>query len=116
MVPDLFQSVPGKFLNVCVVRFLGPSMGILIEAQVFLSRIGLRILYGPTLHLFFIHQDRIPLRVDPSSKLVEGLGVVVFAHSRVQAVIPSMHPTNQVMAVHVPIGHESATVDVAYLG
>jgi len=111
MVPDLSQSVPGKFLNVCVVRFLGPSVGILIETQVFLSLIGLRVLLEPAHYLFLIHQHRIPFAVDPSSKLVEGLGVVVFAHSRVQAVIPSMHTTNQVMAVHVPIGHEGATVE-----
>jgi hypothetical protein len=113
MMSDLLQAIPGKGLDICVVRFLRSAMRILVEPEVLLPVERLRVFLGPCLHLGPVYEDGIRFRIDPRPELVQHLVVVVLADTRVDPKIPIVHTADKILSLHMPIGHQGTPVEAS---
>jgi hypothetical protein len=93
------------------VWFIDRPGRILIDTLVGVTLKRLRMLKRPARDLIFINENLTIL--DPGVEFWQRLIIVVFADSCVDAIVPSMHTTNQISAIDSAIGHQCAPMRTA---
>ena len=111
MVTDLAQALPSKLLDQRIVWFLGSTVNVLIEAEIFVALVGLRVGRLPGADLFLV--DPHPAVFHPSFELVQRFVVVVLADAGVDAVVPAVDTADQVVTVDTAVRHQRTTVQAA---
>ena len=84
---------------------------ILVQTLVGVTIVWLRMLVRPGFQFVFVDEHFAAL--DPGRESWQGFPVVVLADARIEAVVPTVHTANQVIAVDMAIRHECATVGAA---
>lgn len=111
MVPDTGEPVGGQAADQPNVGFLvGPVM-ILIGALIGVATVRLGVLVLPGGDLVRVDHDRVVL--NPRSKGLKLLGVVVGADPGLDPVVPTVQVTDQVVAGDVAVGQHSPAVKTA---
>ena len=113
MVAGLRQAIAGECLDLAVEGlFMLAMRRVLVEAQIGVAVIGLGIGARPVGDLVGI--DEHVLALGPGLEFVQRLFVIVLRHAGIDAVVPIVHPADQiVILVHMAVGHQRAAVQAA---
>ncbi len=108
VVSDLAQALIGQITNEFDIRFVGRSRVILVDTLVGIALVRLRMGFGPGFYLILIDQHITVF--DPRVELRQRFRVLVLTDTRVEAVVPTMHATDQVIAFDETVRHQRATM------
>jgi hypothetical protein len=97
------QTFAGEFANELHVRFVTAPRMVLVDALVRVSLVRLWMLSRPLLDLILI--DKYLAVFDPRGELGQRFARVVLANAGIQTVVPEVHTTDQVVALHEAVGH-----------
>ena len=109
VMPDLGEPVLGELVNLHHVRLLDRAVRIGVETLVHVRVERLRMVQLPTDHLVEVDEEAVA--VDHRRELRERLGVVVHAHTRRDAVVPTVQAADEVFTVKVAVGEQRASME-----
>ena len=103
MMTHLLEAVSSQRSNGFDLCLEGILAVVLEDTLVGIAIVRLWVLLFPGDDLFLVHPDSTIL--DPGRELLQTLLGVVGADSAVDLIVPGVHPTDQVVPTHEPIGH-----------
>ena len=80
----------------------------MIQPEIRVALVGLRVYLRECRDLCLVHPHRVRLFVDHGGKAVQCLVIVVFADTRVVAIVPPVHAADQVSAIDMAVGEQHA--------
>ena len=108
VMPGLAQAVVGELANEFDVGLVLRAHRVLKRALIGIANVGLGMLLCPRSDFIFIYADLAVF--EPGIKLGQRLGIVVFAHARVDAIVPAVQAADKIVAVHVAVRHQRTAV------
>jgi hypothetical protein len=96
VVAPLFQAELRQVLDLANFVFLGHRMGVCVLPEILVSIERLRVRARPLGDLVLVDQYLVVL--DPGGEFGKALGVVVFANSRIDPVVPIVHTAHEIVS------------------
>ena len=93
------------------MRFVGRTGRILICALVRVTIIGLRMCLRPLRDLILVYPHLTVFY--PSAEFRQCFAVFVFADTGVDSIVPTVDTADEIVAIHMPVGHQRTTMSAA---
>lgn len=85
-------------------------MHVLIQAEIFVASVGLRVCLRERRDLGLVNPHRVRFFVDHGGKAVQCLVIVVFADTRVVLIVPPVHTADEVLPIDMAVREQRTPV------
>ena len=110
MVSNTGEPITSQRLDVPVVRLLRRTMDVLVQTEIVVASVRLRIRLGEGHDLGLVDPDHILVHIDLGRETMKSLVVVVLADPGVVPIVPTVNPADEVRTLDPAVGKQGTPV------
>jgi hypothetical protein len=110
MVSNAGEAITSQRLDVRVIRLFRRTVDVLVQAEIIVTPVRLRMCLGEGLDLGLVDSDRVIVHVDLGRETMKGLVVVVLADPGVVPIVPPVNAADEVGTVDPAIREQRTPV------